>query len=102
MTKENFTSGTWQIFDIHPTQACLEVAPEGNLVSFTGCEHVVGGICTVYNVRDDHYENACLIKTAPKMYHELQEVSNWMNTQFGMGEWHKAIEKLLAEARGEL
>ena len=35
------------------------------------------------------------------MYEELQEVSNWLNTQFGKGEWHKDIEKLLAKARGE-
>lgn len=36
-----------------------------------------------------------------EMYEELQEVSNWLNTQLGMGEWHKDIEKLLAKARGE-
>ena len=50
---------------------------------------------------NESISNAHLIAAASEMYEELQEVSNWLNTQLGMGEWHKDIEKLLAKARGE-
>ena len=50
---------------------------------------------------DEKKANAYLMAVAPEMYKELQEISFWLDTQSGMGDWRKHIEKLLSKARGE-
>lgn len=63
-------------------------------VDIDGREHH-SSWCQTINHPDAH-----LIAAAPEMYNQLSEVSNWLNSQLGMGDWHKEIEQLLAKARG--
>lgn len=52
--------------------------------------------------KEEEFANAYLIASAPEMYKEIQDMSSWLRTQIGMGDWHKDLEKLLKKARGEL
>lgn len=69
-------------------------------VTFFGV--VISGVYHQIGSGNENRANAHLIAAAPEMYEELQAVSNWLNTQLGMGEWHKDIEKILTKARGVL
>lgn len=88
MSEVKFKSGKWWVND-NKVVMC-----ETGRVAYAYSGHNIPYV-------QDINANANLIAAAPEMYEELQEVSNWLNTQLGMGEWHKDIEKLLAKARGE-
>jgi hypothetical protein len=82
-----FTKGPWTITE-HMGDYCIDGA--------CGFD-----VCIVTNDDDIDSYNAALIACAPEMYEQLQEVSNWLNSQLGFGDWHKEIESLLKKARGE-
>ena len=89
MSEAKFTKGEWH------------VKPCGDM-GFNVCalSKGVSVYSTVKAVNDAKFD-ANLIACAPEMYEQLQEVSNWLNSQLGFGDWHKEIEALLAKARGE-
>jgi hypothetical protein len=82
MSEAKFTKGPWHY--------------DGDFQSIYNkyCEYICDA--PLNNSADKH-----LIACAPEMYAQLQEVSNWLNSQLGFGDWHKEIEALLAKARGE-
>lgn len=88
MNKTKFTSGEWRV----SPESFNVYSDGGNLIAVTGT-HITAG--------DERKANAALIASAPELYMELQEVSNYLRTKLGMGEWENDIEKLLAKARGE-
>ena len=91
MGEAKFTKGEWVSHDKRPYCNGFSIFAGSQYVAFVGDSDNVTECET----------NANLIAAAPEMYEELQEVSNWLNSRFGMGDWHKDIEKLLAKARGE-
>lgn len=99
MCEAKFTKGNWTL---HRVDHDMTVKGEVHVVASDGYPSAF-----IPSWNDDNetaleaMANAHLIAVAPEMYEELQEISNWMNSQFGMGDWHKDIEKLLSKARGE-
>ena len=112
MNKETiFTRGDWDVFDIHPDGACFAIAPKQEVRVYGGTKVVFGDVCTVYNSMPNSKANAHLIKTAPKLYAEieceiefLKELREDSHTEYQivlLGEKIADKQKLLAEARGE-
>ena len=103
MSEANFTKGEWFIEkEANWNDDCWAISVKRDYDD--SIHHCFAEVVYKMEHEDRNVEleaNAHLIAAAPEMYEELQEVSNWLNTQLGMGEWHKDIEKLLAKARGE-
>lgn len=96
----NFSMGEWKV---HSVGSQFAVGPLSSVDDQSnGMMNVVAWIekFDYFTEKQSEY-NAHLIAAAPEMYAELQEISNWANSQLGMGDWHKDIEKLLTKARGE-
>lgn len=109
MNKETkFTRGDWDVFDIHPDGACFAIAPKQGARVYGGTKVVFDDVCTVYNSMPNSKANAHLIKTAPKLYAKLDELSALMvmldeqtHANIELDAVKYDIDKLLAEARGK-
>ena len=95
MSETKFTKGEWKVFTNSDSFMCagkIGILVEGDCIVVADCNDWFA---------TEKRHNANLIACAPEMYEQLQEVSNWLNSQLGFGDWHKEIEVLLAKARGE-
>ncbi len=89
-----FTKGEWEIFGDWGIRAKRSERQLTENLCHATFEYDRGG-------SGEGFANAHLIAAAPDMYAEIQEMSHWLRTQIGMGDWHNDLEKLLAKARGE-
>ena len=97
MNKPKFTKGEWEIGEAYDCIGMLHEYPAIWCGDF--------GIAQICDM-DEAKANAHLIKTAPKMYHLLKHVNNSIRRmpfcESYLYDICEDIEKLLAEARGEL
>lgn len=100
MSITRFTKGPWRV-DKYGNVIQSETRDGGEAIR-------AGGIALCMNDGEPKY-NRHLIAAAPELYAELQEASNWFNSQIGFGDWftdfevwYKHIESLLKKARGEV
>ena len=88
MTKAKFAKGSWSIED---SRVIL-------------CDGVkVAYVCpgTKIPLTSAITANANLIKSAPEMYKELEELVEWLKYRDDYKSWKERVEKLLSSARGE-
>lgn len=97
MKEPKFSKGVWFIekswMDNH-----VAVSLKDDSIYWGSFANVVTSMAGDNHLMEEGLANAHLIKTAPKLYKMLQDISN-SGVLYG---WDENIEKLLAEARGEI
>ena len=107
------TQCQWQVFDLHPQKACLEIATKQDPIEIEGGHLVVGGnIATIYGYDEEFFAAAYLIAQAPDLYAEIErdlieqlKAQNLIKGKLVDEQLNASIirkQNLLAKARGKL
>tara|TARA_B100000768_G_C11268681_1_gene372336 strand:- start:42 stop:377 length:336 start_codon:yes stop_codon:yes gene_type:complete len=107
MSDAKFTKGEWAILPAEEDKEYLRIRGTAlgrryKIANVIDLKAHHNGMIWCERERAESAANANLIKTAPEMYAELEDLEAWLKYNDDYRRWHKRVKDLLVKARGEL